>query len=868
MSLHPFCIICLLLICISNKSFIACESDDCFRAAVYQHLPLGNLTSDEPSVIIKRNLDVFERIASIASKEGVQILLYPEDAFLSTQYPRSKVDQIAEQVPDPLLAHHNPCDNPSKYEDKVKTYRLIPDPLLAHHNPCDNPSKYEDKVKTYRLSCLAKTNNLYIVANYVDRVECGTTPDVNSCPTDGLECDTTPDVNCPADGHYLFNTAVAFGPDGALVAKYHKMHLYHEYHYNTPPTPEFIHFDTPFGRMGLFICFDILFRSPGTDLISKYGVQTMLYPTWWVDELPFKSANQVQQGWAFTNQVNLLAANILFRQSVVVGDGRPSKGVLKASIVYSANSGRKRWERRLLPHLHREESQPLKKAKAAVYQHLPLGNLTSDEPSVIIKRNLDVFERITSIASKEGVQILLYPEDAFLSTQYPRSKVDQIAEQVPDPLLAHHNPCDNPSKYEDKVKTYRLTHHNPCDNPSKYEDKVKTYRLSCLAKTNNLYIVANYVDRVECDTTPDVNNCPTDGLECETTPDVNCPADGHYLFNTAVAFGPDGALVAKYHKMQLFHEYHFNTPPTPEFIHFDTPFGRMGLFICFDILFPSPGTDLISKYGVQTMLFPTWWVDELPFKSANQVQQGWAFTNQVNLLAANMLFRQSGSVGSGIYSGQNGPMIVSDISEEKAHILIADIPINSENTGATCLANRYNKRIVIDDLVDSSDYKPFELLILKGSALYRLNDQQNGAQVCNNGFCCQLDYSVQNELSLKDNSYWLIVANRTGHGLSQLRYPLCEEFCGVFLCEDDSCHSFPTKSNESIFNSIKISAKFSTNYVYPSATTNHLKPISTHKWVHQMEASGVTLSLQDIDEPVLSMGLYGRCYDRDPPYRQ
>ncbi|CAG2164971.1 unnamed protein product [Oppiella nova] len=475
-----------------------------------------------------------------------------------------------------------------------------------------------------------------------------------------------------------------------------------------------------------------------------------------------------------------------------------------------------------------------KKPKAAVFQHLPLGNLTSEEPSVIIKRNLDVFERIASIASKEGVQILVYPEDAIINTRYPRSKIAQIAEQIPDPLIGNHNPCDNPSEYEDKVKTYRL---------------------SCFAKTNNLYIVADYGDRVECD----------------TTSDVNCPTDGHYLFNTAVAFGPDGALLAKYHKMQLFHEFHYNVPPKPELIHFDTPFGRMGLFICFDILFKNPATDLISKYGVKTMLYPLWWFDELPFKSANQVQEGWAFTNQVNLLAANMQFPQSGSIGSGIYSGQNGPMIESNISEEKAHLMIADIPIDSKNTGAKCLANRYNKRIVIDDLVDSSEYKPFVSLDLKGSALYRLKGEQNSAEVCNNGFCCQLDYSVQNGLSLKGNSYWLIVANRSGHGLSQLRYPLCEEFCGVFQCEDDSCQSFPTKSNESIFKNIKISAKFSTNYVYPSATTNDLKQISMHKWIHRDSkqiGSEVTLSLQDIDEPVLSMGLYGRCYDRDPPYRQ
>ena len=201
---------------------------------------------------------------------------------------------------------------------------------------------------------------------------------------------------------------------------------------------------------------------------------------------------------------------------------------------------------------------------------------------------------------------MVFPEDAIIDpSEYPRNKLVEIVEQIPDPLTGKHIPCDNPLEYKNRQKTYRL---------------------SCSAKTHNLYIVANYGDIVECD----IRN------------DSNCPTDGHYMFNTDVAFGSDGSVVAKYHKMQLFHELYYNVPPKPDFIYFDTSFGRFGLFICFDILFNSPGIELVNKYGVQTMVYPTYWFDEMPFRTAQQTQQSWATTNRVNLLAANIQYPPTG----------------------------------------------------------------------------------------------------------------------------------------------------------------------------------------------------------------------------------
>ena len=408
---------------------------------------------------------------------------------------------------------------------------------------------------------------------------------------------------------------------------------------------------------------------------------------------------------------------------------------------------------------------------------------------------------------------------------------EQIAERIPDPTLGKQTPCDEPSD----------------------ESGIKTRRLSCMAKNNNIYIVADYGDRVDCDR--------------QTEP--NCPNDGHYLFNTAVAFGPDGSVVAKYHKTQPFYEFYYNVPSKPNFVYFDTSFGRMGLFICFDLMFRNPGIELIEQYGVQTMINTQWWFDELPFRTALQTQLGWSVNNKVNLLASNMFVHESGSVGSGIYAGQSGQMITSDIHHKKPHLLIADIPVDSRNREAKCLNDRYAKAVANPSFTESvPDFQIKYKLNLKDAAIVKLEEKKDSVNLCNNGFCCRLEYSIDSQSSI--DSYRLIVANRTGHGLEQIRYPLSEEVCGLFRCEDHDCDTFSVTTKQ-VFKRLELSAKFSTKYTYPSATTDGLALLSKNKWTYTEAkdvGSVVKMSLNECNEPILSFNLYGRCYDRDSPYKQ
>ena len=58
-------------------------------------------------------------------------------------------------------------------------------------------------------------------------------------------------------------------------------------------------------------------------------------------------------------------------------------------------------------------------------------------------------------------------------------------------------------------------------------------------------------------------------------------ADGEARYNTAVSIGPEGKLLAKYHKQQLDHEAVRNTPGTESSV-FQVPYARLGVMICAD----------------------------------------------------------------------------------------------------------------------------------------------------------------------------------------------------------------------------------------------------------------------------------------------
>ncbi len=118
------------------------------------------------------------------------------------------------------------------------------------------------------------------------------------------------------------NTAVILQPDGGIAGLYRKMHipddpLYFEKFYFTPGDLGFRNFETPFGRIGVLVCWDQWYPE-GARLTALQGADILFYPTaigWHPHEKERLGAQQldawrtIQRSHAIANGVWVAAVN-------------------------------------------------------------------------------------------------------------------------------------------------------------------------------------------------------------------------------------------------------------------------------------------------------------------------------------------------------------------------------------------------------------------------------------------------------------------------------------------------------------------------------------------------------------------------------
>ncbi len=256
----------------------------------------------------------------------------------------------------------------------------------------------------------------------------------------------------------------------------------------------------------------------------------------------------------------------------------------------------------------------------------------------------DALDQITNLG---GAQIVVFPEDAILGQIYlTRRSIFPYLEQIPEI-----------SKLNTSV--------NPCTQ-SEFADRPILRKLSCLARQFNIVLVANMGDVQTCEGDP------------------QCPSNGRYQFNTNVVFETNGALIAKYHKQNLYSgekKYFDAGVQSSNCSSFHTSFGvTFGLFTCFDLLYNEPG-DCLLKMGVKNFVLPTAWGNNFPFYVSTGVQQSWSLKHSVNSLAANQHFSinipiRYYSSGSGIYSSGNANYFISSYSSSESvrNVIISEVP--------------------------------------------------------------------------------------------------------------------------------------------------------------------------------------------------
>jgi predicted amidohydrolase len=291
--------------------------------------------------------------------------------------------------------------------------------------------------------------------------------------------------------------------------------------------------------------------------------------------------------------------------------------------------------------------------RAAVVEHVPLTlhhtiglNVTREIAQQVLNANGDVYENLIRVAASSKTNIIVFPEDGvYGSTLGSRDDAYVFMEQLPNANT-----------------TLSL-----CTDVGPSVMYPFLQRMACMAQKYEITIVLDMGDV----------------QQCNQQDDPDCPSDGRYQFNTQVAIGDNGALLAKYHKTHLFPgDYEvFNSPPRdkqPEMVTFKSSFGvTFGMFVCFDIYFRLPATQMAQTTSVTDFVFSTYWVNtaQIPPAIATSVQQAFSRANQVNLLASGIGFGYDYS-GSGLYS--NGTLVSTWYNpnqfEALERLLIADMP--------------------------------------------------------------------------------------------------------------------------------------------------------------------------------------------------
>jgi len=119
---------------------------------------------------------------------------------------------------------------------------------------------------------------------------------------------TVPLVEVAADRKNYYNTLVLVGPDGKIALHYRKLHPWPwaEQGWASPGDRGQQFLDTPYGRLGLLICYDINFEPPQ---LKKNRVDHLLYAIAWVDVPGSTWFSKALPEIARKSNVNIIGAN-------------------------------------------------------------------------------------------------------------------------------------------------------------------------------------------------------------------------------------------------------------------------------------------------------------------------------------------------------------------------------------------------------------------------------------------------------------------------------------------------------------------------------------------------------------------------------
>lgn len=158
--------------------------------------------------------------------------------------------------------------------------------------------------------------------------------------------------------------------------------------------------------------------------------------------------------------------------------------------------------------------------------------------------------------------------------------------------------------------------------------------------------------------------------------------DGMTLYNSAVVIGPQG-YVGKYRKLHLWNnENTYFTPGDLGVPVFDTPFGRIGVAVCYDGWFPEIYR-LCALQGADLICVPTNWVP-MPDQPAGQepmavtLAMASAHSNAMFIACADRVGVERGQafIGKSLIVDCSGWILAGPASHDREAILYAEVDLS------------------------------------------------------------------------------------------------------------------------------------------------------------------------------------------------
>ncbi|MGQ0572310.1 MAG: nitrilase-related carbon-nitrogen hydrolase [Armatimonadota bacterium] len=165
---------------------------------------------------------------------------------------------------------------------------------------------------------------------------------------------------------------------------------------------------------------------------------------------------------------------------------------------------------------------------------------------------------------------------------------------------------------------------------------------------------------------------------------------GSQVYNSAAVIGPNGRI-GTYRKAHLYHfERNVFTPGDLGFPVWDTPVGRLGVLICYDLRFAEAVRILLLR-GAEILCVPTTWTDRgkpEPWDSrgwcgANYLAAGHAYGNRLWVACANRA-GQDGAVrtlGCSAVFASTGMAVAGPASHDRDEVVVANVDPSKSDAG-------------------------------------------------------------------------------------------------------------------------------------------------------------------------------------------